>query len=225
MRNFSQLAARFSWVYNYFLMNVSLRLTSRLLPILVILTGLLALVEASRVWKFLFCGLGLAWLLAYLWARSLGNGLRLTRQMRFGWAQVGDRLEERFILENTGWAPALWAQVVDYSEVPGYSANSVTGLGAPARLSWHNSGVCSQRGVFNLGPTSLKCSDPFGFYTVMIHDPRSVSLMVTPPVVPLPKIEIARGGQSGDGHPRPELLDRTVSAAGVRGISPATACA
>jgi uncharacterized protein (DUF58 family) len=74
--------------------------------------------------------------------------------------------------------------------------------------------------VFTLGPTGLKSSDPFGFFTIQLHDPRSRSLMVMPPVVPLPRIEVAPGGRSGEGHPRPNAPERTVSSGSVREYTP-----
>jgi uncharacterized protein (DUF58 family) len=40
--------------------------------------------------------------------------------------------------------------------------------------------------------------------------------MVLPPIVPLPTIEVSPGGRTGEGHPRPNALERTVSAASVR---------
>jgi uncharacterized protein (DUF58 family) len=44
--------------------------------------------------------------------------------------------------------------------------------------------------------------------------------MVTPPVVPLPQIQIAPGGLTGEGRPRPNAPERTVSASGVREFVP-----
>jgi hypothetical protein len=73
-----------------------LKLNTRLLPALVGLLLLMQLIVPYRGWLILLVGLGGGWLVSYLWARSLAQGLRLTRETRFGWAQVGDRLEERF---------------------------------------------------------------------------------------------------------------------------------
>jgi len=136
--------------------------------------------------------------------------------MRFGWAQVGDRLEERFTLFNDGSFPALWVELDDCSSIPDYRANLATGVGGASSYQWHTQGQCTRRGLFTLGPTTLRTSDPLGLYQVEIHDPHSVTLMVTPPIVPLPAIEVAPGGRAGQGRPRPNAPERTVSAAGVR---------
>lgn len=44
--------------------------------------------------------------------------------------------------------------------------------------------------------------------------------MVTPPIVPLPAIEVAPGGRAGEGRPRADAPERTVSAAAVRDYLP-----
>src|SRR4030042_2258813 len=89
-------------------MTPSIRQNSRLAPLLIGLLIFLQLIQPYRGWMILLFGLGGAWIFSYLWIRSLSQNLRLRREMRFGWAQVGDQLEERFTIENTGWAPAVW---------------------------------------------------------------------------------------------------------------------
>jgi uncharacterized protein (DUF58 family) len=195
-------------------------LNYRYLPGAVSALALLVLVDATPVWKVLLFALGSVWLISYLWARSLQQGLSLRREMRYGWAQVGDLLEERFTVHNRGWAPATWLEVIDHSDLTGYGNNQVTGIESRSSRSWHTKGACTQRGVFNLGPTSLRSGDPLGIYTVHIHDPASVSLMVAPPIVPLPRIEIAPGGRSGEGRPRSNAPERSVSASNVRTYVP-----
>jgi uncharacterized protein (DUF58 family) len=177
---------------------------------------ILHLAVPYRGWLILLVGLGGAWLASYLWARSLAHGLRLVREMRFGWAQVGDRLEERFTLVNEGVLPGLWVEVVDHTDMPGYWVSRVAGVGGGSYSRWHNKGVCTQRGLYTLGPTTLRTSDPFGLYAVTLHCPDSATLMVTPPILALPTIEVAPGGRSGDGRPRANAPERTVGAASVR---------
>ena len=201
-------------------MKHSLHHNSRFVPILLGVLIILQLVQPYRGWMIMLFGLGGAWLLSYFWARSLLNHLIFTREMRFGWAQVGDQLEERFTIENTGWAPALWVEIIDHSTLPDHQINWATGVEARSITQWHTQSTCSQRGVFTLGPTSLKSSDPFGFFTVFIHDPSSRSVMVMPPIIPLPRIEVAPGGFSGEGVPRPNAFERTVSSGSVREYFP-----
>ena len=204
-----------------------LRLQSWLLPAIVSLLLILQLVTAYRGWQIMWVGLGGMWLVSYLWARSLARGLRLTREMRLGWVHVGDRMLERFTLTNAHWLPALWIEVVDHSTVPGYHSTvpgyqtgRATGVGGRDLAWWYKETVCTRRGLFTLGPTSLRTGDPFGCYTVTLQYPDSLPLMVLPPIVPLPTIEVAPGGRVGEGRPRTDALERTVSAASVREYHP-----
>ena len=196
------------------------QLNSRLLPVLVSLLLVMQLAFPYKGWLILLTGLVGVWLIGYAWTRSLARGLQLNREMRFGWAQVGDRLEERFKLTNTGWAPGLWVEIVDRSTMPGYRPGRVTGIGSRAENQWKTQGVCARRGLFTLGPTTLHTGDPFGLFTVSLPYPDSVTLTVTPPIVPLPTIEVAPGGRVGEGHPHPDAMEHTISAAGVRAYVP-----
>ncbi len=197
-----------------------LKLNTWLLPALVGVTLLADIFTLYRGWRVIFVGLGLALAASYLWARALAYGLKLTREMRFGWAQVGDRLVERFTLLNAGWAPAVWVEVQDESTMPDYHVSRGTGFSGSNSLRWHTEAQCQQRGLFILGPTRLETGDPLGVFSVTLDYPATMPLLVLPPIVPLPEIEVAPGGRSGDGHPRANAVDRTVSAASVREYVP-----
>jgi len=197
-----------------------LKLNTRLLPIAVLLLIGLQLSVPYHGWMILLVGFGGAWLIAYLWARSLARGLRLTRELRFGWAQVGDRLEERFTLINDSWTPALWVEITDHSTLPGHAASVATGVDSTSENSWIVRSVCTRRGAHTLGPTTLRTGDPFGIYTVTIENPGAANMMVMPPIVPLPRIEIAPGGRAGEGNRRVESFDRAVSVKSVRDYVP-----
>ena len=197
-----------------------IRLNSKILPILLVVFFIMQILDASKVWVALLVGLGLALLVSFLWISSLAQHLSLVREMRFGWAQVGDRLEERFTLENHGWASCLWVEIEDQSNLPGYQANLVTGVEGRSHTEWRTESVCSHRGLFTIGPTCLTTGDPFGIFTLQIQDPASRLVIVVPPIVPLPAIEVAPGGRSGSGRPRQNAPERTVSASTVRQYVP-----
>ena len=86
--------------------------------------------------RTLLVGLGGAWLLAYFWARSLARNLGLVREMRYGWAQVGDRLEERFTVINHSKFPATWVEVQDLSNLPGYRVSQATSVSGKSTSQW-----------------------------------------------------------------------------------------
>ena len=199
---------------------VSIRLKIRMLPVLCVLVAFFAIFDGYRGWAILLIVLGGIWLVSYIWARALTEGLSLRREMRFGWAQVGDRLEERFTLINRAAVQALWVEVLDQTNMPDYKANQVRGVDGRSENRWHIEGVCRHRGLYTLGPTTLRTGDPFGIYSVTIQDPASATLMVMPPVVSLPPIEVAPGGRAGEGSPRVNAPQQTVSSASVREYQP-----
>ncbi len=200
--------------------NPHLQLNSRLLPYLVGLVVVMQLIAPYRGWMMLLIALGGLWLVGFLWTWLVAHSLELTREIRFGWAHVGDRLEERFTLTNTGVVPALWVELFDHSTMPDYQASRVTGVDGMDWSRWYTQGVCSQRGVFTLGPTTLRTGDPFGLYTASLHYATSVPVTITPPIVPLPTIEVAPGGRAGEGRTRQNTFERTVSSTGVRDYLP-----
>jgi len=185
--------------------------------VIVVITQVVA---PYRGWRLLIVGLGGGLFLSWLWALSLAKGVDLRREMRFGWAQVGDRLVERFTLRNDKWAPAVWAEVGDESTMPNYRVSRGTGVPAHDSIRWHTEAICMQRGLFTLGPTHLETGDPFGFFTVEMDFPASLPLLILPPIVQLPQIEVASGGRSGEARPRANVMDQTVSAASVREYVP-----
>lgn len=201
-------------------MRVRMRVNSWILPGLVMVLIILQIVDPARAWKVLLVTLGGAWLAGWLWARGLARGLRFSREMRFGWAQVGDELEERFTITNNSFFPATWVEIDDYSNMPGYHASAATVVGSNGSNELLTRGECSRRGLYTLGGTSLQSGDPLGIYTVRIDDPSSQTLLVLPPVVPLPLIEVTPGGYVGDGRPRSHAPEQSSSAAGVREFQP-----
>lgn len=198
----------------------TLRLNYWGLPVLLGILLLFQLFLPYRGWMGLLVGLGGVWAISAYWAHALRRHLKLTRELRFGWAQVGDRLIERFSLVNEAPLPALWLELEDLSTLPGYRASRGTGVAAQSSIRWHRESFCSRRGLFYLGPTKLRTGDPFGLYTVTLYYPASLPLLVLPPIVPLPAIEVAPGGRSGEGRPRADARDRVVSAAGARPYAP-----
>jgi uncharacterized protein (DUF58 family) len=197
-----------------------IKINSYLVPILSVILIVLYLLDAYRGWSILAIGFGGAWLISFIWARALANGLSLKREMRFGWAQVGDQLEERFTLVNRSKLPALWVEILDETNMPNYWANQVRGIDANTENRWLVRSVCSHRGLYTFGPTIIQTKDPFGLFTVTLFDPTSTTMMVMPPVVTLPPIQVAPGGRAGEGTPRVNAPERTVSSASVRNYIP-----
>jgi uncharacterized protein (DUF58 family) len=197
-----------------------IHLNSYILPVLIVFLLVLQVLFPYRGWLILLLGFGGAWLFSYLFARSLVKNVRIIREMRFGWAKVGDTLEERFVLVNNGWASATWVEVVDHSNIPGLKANIVTGIESHHSTSWDFPILCTRRGLYTIGPTSLTTGDIFGIFTVHIQNKASTVLLVTPPIFPLPAIQVAGGGRAGEGRPAKRALEQSINVSGVRSYLP-----
>ncbi|MFL7812840.1 MAG: DUF58 domain-containing protein [Anaerolineales bacterium] len=197
-------------------MKFRLKIIPYILPILF----LNQLLSPRKGWMILLVGLTTAFVLSYSWAVTLKNGITLVREMRFGWSQVGDHLQERINLDNSGWAPAAWIYLEDHSDLAGYSASRLTRIGGNAHRQWFERGVCERRGLFTIGPTTIYTSDPLGLFEITIEYPATSNMMVMPPIVRLPEIQVAPGGRIGEGVNTKSSWDYTVTASGVREYLP-----
>ncbi len=201
-------------------MKSRLRLNVALLPVLIVILFIVQLMYPSKPWEMLLVALGGAWLIGSLWAWSLARNLSLTREMRYDWAQVGDQLEERFTVTNDSFLPATWLEVDDHSNIPGYQPTRATTVGGYSINRWITDGICTRRGLYTLGGTTIQTGDPLGIYNVSIYDPTHTTLLVLPPVMPLPPIALSPGGYGQAGRPRPRAPEKTVGAASVREYQP-----
>ncbi len=201
-------------------MKMTVRLNTRIFPLIGILALVMQIIDPSRVWTILFIGVGGAWLFCRWWARGLARSLQFEREMRFGWAQVGDRLEERFTLTNRFVLPATWVTLQDYSTLPDHHASVATGVEGLGNSQWRVLTQCTRRGVYTLGGTTLETGDPFGMYTITFEDPVSSTLAVMPPVLSLPAFQISTGGWAGEGKPNRHSLQETINASHPREMQP-----
>jgi uncharacterized protein (DUF58 family) len=186
------------------------------LPVLLVLH----MITPSRAWLALFMTLGTILLLAYVWARQMIRHVYITREQFYGWVHVGDLLEERFALQNNSVFPALWIEIEDHSDLPGYRATTVRSVDGRQTVRWRTDGICRQRGLFTLGPWQARMSDPFGLFDVTLEYGISRSILVYPPVVHLPALVLPRGAATGTGRTSRKALELTTNAAGVRAYAP-----
>ena len=200
-------------------MKSTLRLNTKVFPFIGLLAITMQIIDPSRAWMILLIGIGGTWLLCRWWVRGLAR-IILEREMRFGWAQVGDRLEERFTLTNHFILPATWVTVEDHSNLPDHHASVATGVDGSSTSQWKILSQCTRRGVYTLGGTTLETGDPLGVYTLTIEDPTTSTLAVMPPVVSLPDFHIASSGWAGEGRTNPRSLEETINASHTREMVP-----
>ncbi len=174
----------------------------------------------DRVWNTLLIGIGGLFIVAYAWVWQFAKGLHAQRRLRFGWVAVGDHLQEEFSLRNDAELPALWVEIEDQSNVPGYSVTIVQSLGTHQTIGWRKTAVCIQRGQFTLGPWSIRSGDPFGIFEVTRHYPVSREIIIHPPIHGHLSIPLPVGQSNGRVRARQRALQATVNAASVRQYMP-----
>ena len=197
-----------------------IRLNAKIFPLIGALAFLMQIIDPSRVWIILLVGMGGSWLVCWWWAQGLARSLKFEREVRFGWAQVGDRLEERFTLNNPFILPATWITLQDHSTLPDHHASVATGVDGSSTSQWKVNTRCTRRGVYTLGGTTFETGDPFGIYTILFEDPTSSTLAVMPPVLSLPRFEILASGWGGEGKPRRHALQESINTSHTREMLP-----
>lgn len=201
-------------------MRSTIRLNAKVLPVIGVLALIMQVIDPSRAWVILLIGIGGTWLLCWRWVHGLAGSLQFKREMRYGWVQVGDRLEERFTLTNRFMLPATWVAVYDQSTLPDHHTSVATGVDGNSATQWKILNQCTRRGVFTLGGTKLETGDPLGVYTLTLEDPAHATLAVMPPIVPLPYFHVLTSGWAGDGRTHPRSLEETLNASHTREMIP-----
>lgn len=193
---------------------IELRLRLPLIWVAVLLVT--AVFLPNRIWNTLLIGLGGLFLVSYWWIRALAQGLEAQRRLRFGWVAVGDQLEELFEIFNDSPVPALWVQVVDHSNVPGYRTAVVRSVAGGQVDRWRETAVCQQRGQFHLGPWQIRTSDPFGLFRLIQDYPISNEIIIHPPIHARLPVQLPAGESSGRQRVRYRTWQATLNAATVR---------
>lgn len=173
-----------------------------LLPLLL----LNQLVAPHIVWVVFLMALCGFYVVGYLWVRSQAPAISLTRHRIGAILVAGDLLQEEFELKNESPLPLLWAEFVDDSTVPGYTAGRVVACEGQNFYRWHTEVLCKQRGLFQLGPHLLRMQDPLGLFAVTVVNHVEDIVLIYPRVVHLPHLKLPRGNaQGGDRQRRPVL--------------------
>ena len=161
--------------------------------------------------------------ISYVWARQAARYVTVQRRRRYGWAQVGDIIEERFTMRNDSWLPVLWAEVRDFSDLPGYAASRAVGLASRSSTRWTTEGICERRGIYTLGPLEIVMGDLFGLFEVKLSHNYKESFVVYPPIAALPTLLQPRGMVRGAARTNIRSLDVTTNASSVRQYVPGDA--
>ena len=201
--------------------HIQLHMGGSRLPLLwFVLLLIAAILLPDRIWNTLLVGFGGLLTIAYLWVKLLANGLHAERHLRFRWVSVGDQLHEQFTLVNHNLLPALWVEILDFSNVPGYQPAVVRSISNNSSDQWRETAVCQQRGQFRLGPWAIRSGDPFGIFTVTRHYPAQEEIIIHPPIHGNLSVPLPTGQSSGRVRARQKSWQATINAASVRNYRP-----
>ena len=192
----------------------------KIITCIVFISFILGVLFDHEVWWTIFIAFGLIITFSSFCVCYYKIHLNLERQMRFGWAKVGDVLEERIIVHNQGLIPVHWIEIQDHTNIPDIHKAIGTSVDPINNSTWRIQHVCTHRGLFTLGPTTVHTSDLFGLIKLSIHDPSSANILITPPVLPLPDIEVASGGRAGDGRVSKGNMEQSVAVSNIRDYHP-----
>ncbi len=201
-------------------LEIKLKLRIRLLPVSLVLLLMLAVIFPFKGWWITLLALGLSFIFSTYSIHNLKNNLSIVREMRYSFAKVGDVVEDRITVHNNSLVPTTWLEIVDHTNIPGSKSSIGTNIDPHNYYTWRKRHVCTRRGLYRLGPTTINTSDLFGFYDLTIYDPSETNILITPPIVPLPQIQVASGGRTGDGRMDKSIIEQSIAVSTVRDYQP-----
>lgn len=126
-------------------------------------------------------------LLASRWYARCGlRGLRAGYTVLNPRAQVGERLEAIYRVENDSAWSKPWVEVANESTLPAPLPGRVVGVGAKNSRQWLARVTLLHRGSYRLGALRVRTGDPFGLFTSEMVVGRPSWIVVYPRVHPLP---------------------------------------
>ena len=187
---------------------------------LALLLLLVELIAPARVWVGLLIVLVGTVVVAAWWIWQMVRRVRMERELRFAWVQVGDLIEELFIVDNDAPVPVLWLEITDHSDLPGYSASVVRAASARRRNRWTVEGTCRLRGEYQLGPWEARTGDPFGLFLATWRYPAAKTLLVYPPIARWKPPSLPQGAAIGQAGSMARARQPTATVRAVREYAP-----
>ncbi len=161
----------------------------RLLLYALLLLALAALLRVDFYFSIVYLVV-LVYLLARMWMRRAGAGLRFARHGTTR-AFVGQRVTVEVEVRNTSRLPLPWVEVRESLPVALTSPpfrHQVFSLGAGEAATFRYTLDCRQRGYHSLGPLQAIIGDPLGLEVRRITHPATDQVIIYPRVVPLQRL-------------------------------------
>ena len=152
-------------------------------------------------------------IVAFIWSRSLGKRLSVTRESPDGTHMTGETFEERFTVHNRSGLRLPYCEVYDRNPLPGYSPGRVFSLSGNGTVSWAARGSFTRRGRHRFGPLEARLGDPFGLFPRRMVVAPECEVLVFPAVHPLGDIapQWTGSGVADVRHGRPVDVPPDVS--------------
>jgi uncharacterized protein (DUF58 family) len=145
-----------------------------------------AIVTQADLFYRLFYTLALIIFICFLWAFFSNRGYQFKRYSRGYSRQQGDFFEENYEIENKSIIIPAWIIIEDLSTLPHSAGNRMITWKAGDRIRRYlASTYLMERGSFQLGPTELRCGDPFGLFIFSKKIDFLNTLKVYPTILPL----------------------------------------
>lgn len=151
-----------------------------------------------------------------VWSRLSIVGIEVESRRNLGAAQIGQELEERFVVKNRSRLPKLALELEDLSDMPGHHHRMIGDFAAGQTRYWHARTECRRRGRFQLGPIALYGSDPFGVFRWERRIGPTETVVVYPRTVELPDFSLSGPEFTGEDRLRLRSPYLTPNASSVR---------
>ncbi|MBU1878532.1 MAG: DUF58 domain-containing protein, partial [Chloroflexi bacterium] len=205
--------------------------------ILVLLTILFAVgvVLSNPAVSFVAALTAVALVLARLWDRYCLVRVEYERVLSEDHAFMGETVDLMVRVSNRKILPLLWLETEDIVpldlpiEGVKLELSPVLNTGILQhllslrwyeRVSWHYRVHCQQRGLYVLGPVTLRSSDIFGLRTRERRIEEKQKLVVYPRVVPIANLGIPAYYPFGEGKARHSIFEDPSRTVGVRDYRP-----
>lgn len=194
----------------------------RLLTILVLVVA--AGLRSQIFFYLLFVLVGVQ-IAAWLWTRAAAREVRWSRTVPRA-AFPGEAVEVAITVRNQGLVPIPWLLLNESVPVdlrPSAAVRQVIALGARAerRVTYMVEG--RRRGLYTLGPLSMRTGDVLGLFEQPLAGAAPDSLVIYPHVLPLPELGLPAGLPFGAVAAPASLFTDPARPTGVRPYAPGDA--
>ncbi|MFH1560532.1 MAG: DUF58 domain-containing protein [Chloroflexota bacterium] len=157
---------------------------------------------------------------SFVWAFLNLRATSITVQRTYGELRVGESLESRIAIRNSGPLPKFSLEINDLSELPGHSAGVVVNLPPFGHLPLSVNIPLKRRGIYRVGTPVVSSRDPFGIFRLQHREPGTEQLVVLPYMVDIPPFSLAQGDFTGEGPLQKNVPEATTAASTIREYQP-----